>query len=241
MSSCSSALIVKQIGMEIVKTLTMGLCTKSISSQEEISPVGKTYLQCGIQMVCKCSTLLLSQFGHSTLLLMNYHTSYTQGIGTLFLVGFGLATLNQACTCSLNKSVKPVAGKHRHSLHAHTINGPMKFVSKVVLLAGACDLPAKAIALNFKPFNSFNGCCKCLQSGNTFGLGPHLSPTSTYSEDNPKRPAKPRESTTSDQKHAMNGGDLRNRVLGSSWFNCLKYYDIIQELLLTTCMECCSG
>ena len=44
LSSCSSALIVKQIGMEIVKTFTMGLCTKSISSQEEISPVGERYL-----------------------------------------------------------------------------------------------------------------------------------------------------------------------------------------------------
>ena len=117
----------------------------------------------------------------------------------------------------------------------------MKFVSKVVLLAGTCDLPAKAIALNLSNSTVSMAAANAYKVEILCSWGHDLSPTSTYSEDNPKRPTKPRESTTSGQKHAMNGGDLRNGVLGSSWFNCLKYNDIIQGLLLTTCVECCSG
>jgi len=44
---------------------------------------------------------------------------------------------------------------------------PMEFISKVVLLAGSCDLPAKCLMLNTIQFNGMYGCSKCYQPGIT--------------------------------------------------------------------------
>jgi len=43
----------------------------------------------------------------------------------------------------------------------------MEFISKVVLLACSCDLPAKCLMLNTIQFNGMYGCSKCYQPGIT--------------------------------------------------------------------------
>ena len=44
---------------------------------------------------------------------------------------------------------------------------PQPFTSKVILLAGSCDLPAKSLMLNSMQFNGMYGCAKCYQPGIT--------------------------------------------------------------------------
>ena len=53
------------------------------------------------------------------------------------------------------------------SIMANTMHGTMNIITKAILLFGAFDLSAKAATLNFKQYNGFNGCSKCLQSGKT--------------------------------------------------------------------------
>ena len=50
---------------------------------------------------------------------------------------------------------------------------PNTFISKVILLTGTCDLPAKCLVLNTMQFNGQNDCSKCLQPGITFYIGEH--------------------------------------------------------------------
>ena len=48
-----------------------------------------------------------------------------------------------------------------------------KFICKAVLLACACDLPARCLVCNGMQYNGEYGCWKCLQSGQTVKTGPH--------------------------------------------------------------------
>lgn len=40
------------------------------------------------------------------------------------------------------------------------------FTCHATLVCVTCDLPAKAIVMNFTQFNGFYGCCHCYQKGN---------------------------------------------------------------------------
>ncbi len=103
------------------------------------------------------------------------------------------------------------------------------FVVKCVLLAGTCDLPAKCIVQNFRQFNGFYGCSKCLQPGSTFTLGPnrrtHVYP---YISSNPTGPLRTKQQTIQDIQYVATSGEPKNGVLGPSWLTCLRHFDIIR-------------
>ena len=111
--------------------------------------------------------------------------------------------------------------------------------SRVILLAGTCDLPAKSLINNFRQYNGFYGCAKCLQPGITLTLGPrshtHIYP---YIDDNPSGPQRTHEQTFEDVAHVMSTGVARNGVLGPSWFQSLKYYDLVRGTAIDY-MHCC--
>jgi len=117
-----------------------------------------------------------------------------------------------------------------------------KFVSKIILLAGTCDLPAKCLVQNFIQFNGFMGCSKCLQPGATLTLGPrshtHIYP---YISDNPSGPLRSRKQTAEDVQHYLETGSTRNGVLGPSWFGCLRYFDPIRGTAVDYMHGCLLG
>lgn len=41
------------------------------------------------------------------------------------------------------------------------------FNSKVIVICGTCDLPAKCMVCNTVQYNGFYGCCKCKTPGGT--------------------------------------------------------------------------
>ncbi len=110
------------------------------------------------------------------------------------------------------------------------IKGIIKQITtRVFLLAGTADLPAKCAVLNFRQYNGFYGCDKCLQPGSTLSLGPR-SHTYIYPfvSGNPSGPLRSHQLTIDDVKHFVTSGNTRNGVLGPSWLGTLKYYDIIR-------------
>jgi len=117
-----------------------------------------------------------------------------------------------------------------------------KFVSKIILLAGTCDLPAKCLVQNFIQFNGFMGCSKCLQPGATLTLGPrshtHIYP---YISENPSGPLRSRKQTAEDVQHYLETGSTRNGVLRPSWFGCLRYFDPIRGTAVDYMHGCLLG
>ena len=102
-------------------------------------------------------------------------------------------------------------------------------ISKVILIAGTCDLPAKSLVLNFRQFNGFYGCPKCLQPGKTLTLGPrshtHVYP---YDTSDPSGPLRSQKQTIEDIQHYMSTGNIINGVLGPLWLGSLQHYDIVR-------------
>ena len=116
--------------------------------------------------------------------------------------------------------------------HGIQINSPFyqnPFVSKVILLAGTCDLPAKCLVLNTTQFNGKFGCNKCLQPGRshlTSARGhTHVYP---YSLNDPTGPKCSKEQHYSDAAKAAAEKNTVNGVKGPSWLMTLHHYDIIQ-------------
>lgn len=104
-----------------------------------------------------------------------------------------------------------------------TIDGVVRrMICRVILLGGTCDLPARSIVANFKQYNGFYGCAKCLQPGVTLSLGPkshtHVYP---FIESNPSGPLRSHKQTLEDVAHYMSTGTTRNGVLGQSWLGSL--------------------
>ena len=97
------------------------------------------------------------------------------------------------------------------------------------LLCGSCDMPAKAIALNMKQFNSFFGCPKCLQPGENFrtlaGGNVHIFPVNV---DNPSGPNRTNESMINDAMEAVRTGKPINGVKGPTALYLAKNYDVIK-------------
>ncbi|XP_028417094.1 uncharacterized protein LOC114541355 [Dendronephthya gigantea] len=103
------------------------------------------------------------------------------------------------------------------------------FVSRAILLAGTCDLPAKCMVCNSIQFNGQYGCLKCKQAGETFrtekGGIVHSYP---FKQDNPKGPERTHEETLEHAKQAVTDGKPCNGIKGPSWLAGLKHYDIIK-------------
>ena len=91
------------------------------------------------------------------------------------------------------------------------------FESKVIVLAGTCDLPAKCLVLNTIQFNGSFGCLKCLKPGVTSHIAArrhtHIYPFCSNDPNGPKRSKKQHHL---DARNAMTNG-ITNGIKGPSW------------------------
>ena len=105
------------------------------------------------------------------------------------------------------------------------------FISKVIVLAGTCDLPAKSLILNTIQYNGKHGCSKCLDPGFTFRTSvcghTHVYP---YQASKASGHGSKRSSSThnSDVTKAQQENSIVNGVKGTSWLMRLSHYDIIK-------------
>ena len=105
-----------------------------------------------------------------------------------------------------------------------------QFTTRVILLAGTSDLPAKCLVCNSVQYNGFYGCLKCKQAGQTVktvkGGHVHAFP---FNFDDPKGPKRTHAGTLEDSHQAsqLKVGNV-NGIKGPSWFGGLKYHDIIE-------------
>jgi len=108
---------------------------------------------------------------------------------------------------------------------------PYSFVSRAIVLAGTCDLPAKSLILNTMQFNGKHGCGKCLDPGVTYHTSTrghtHVYP---YQATEPTGHGEKRSSDKHviDAKKALQNNEVENGVKGSSWLMKLSHYDIIK-------------
>ena len=73
----------------------------------------------------------------------------------------------------LKPIIAELATLERDGIEVQSPSIPHPFVSKVILLAGTCDLPAKCMILNTIQFNGMFGCIKCIQPGFSFSTSAH--------------------------------------------------------------------
>ena len=87
----------------------------------------------------------------------------------------------------------------RNGIEVKSPSSPYPFITKAILLAGTCDLPAKCLMMNTVQFNGMFGCCKCLQPGATFH-------TSSYGHVHiyPYCPEDPNGPKQSNEQHILN-------------------------------------
>jgi len=73
---------------------------------------------------------------------------------------------------NMNVFLKPIIAElmalENHGVEVKPPTCSSSFITKVILLAGTCDLPAKSLMLNCMQFNGKYGCSKCLDPGDTF-------------------------------------------------------------------------
>ena len=105
---------------------------------------------------------------------------------------------------------------------------PDPFMSKVILLAGTCDLPAKCMVMNSIQFNGFFGCSKCLQPGISYQTSARgHTQVYPFCSSNPNGPRRTKTQHHSDAKKAVTQGSIVNGIKGPSWLMSLRYYNII--------------
>ena len=103
------------------------------------------------------------------------------------------------------------------------------FISRAILLAGTCDLPAKCLVCNTVQFNGFYGCSKCKQPGESVRTDKGGTVLCfPFSQNNPKGPERTHQSTIEDAKQAVLTNKPCNGVKSPSWLAGLKHYDIIK-------------
>lgn len=101
---------------------------------------------------------------------------------------FGETKLN------MSTFLKPIFTELRNlervGVQVQSLLEPLAFMTKVVLLAGTCDLPAKCLVLSTIWFNGKYGCSKCLQPGITYHTSAHghthIYPFCSAAPDGPK-------------------------------------------------------
>uniref|UniRef100_A0A7M5XCB6 Uncharacterized protein n=3 Tax=Clytia hemisphaerica TaxID=252671 RepID=A0A7M5XCB6_9CNID len=104
---------------------------------------------------------------------------------------------------------------------------------KSILLCGTLDMPAKASALNFQQFNSFYGCPKCLQSGETVKTNKNGNVRAfPFDESNPTGPHRTHAGTIKHAIESANSDSLVHvkGVKGPSPLILLPEHDIIRGM-----------
>ncbi|XP_077991120.1 uncharacterized protein LOC144445447 [Glandiceps talaboti] len=99
--------------------------------------------------------------------------------------------------------------------------------SKVILICGTCDLPARSMMCNSVQFNGFYGCLKCMQPGQTVKTkkGGHVH-TFPFIKEDPMGPARTHANLCADARKASETGVLVNGIKGPCWLGGLSYYDL---------------
>ena len=135
---------------------------------------------------------------------------------------------------NMNIYLKPIV-KELMVLEQHgvEVKPPLcsSFVSKAILLAGTCDLPAKCLVLNCIQFNGEFGCSKCQEPGITLTTSArghtHVYPYNNLCSDGH---CLNRTKVTHDEniRKALREGLIVDGVKGPSWLMKLMHYDIIR-------------
>jgi len=117
-----------------------------------------------------------------------------------------------------------------------------EMVSKVILLAGTCDLPAKCLVCNSVQYNGSYGCFKCKQRGQTVKVSArghvHAFP---FIQPDPYGPKRTHLETLQDADTAVKSGEAVGGIKGPSWFAGLSSYDIIKGTAIDYMHGLCLG
>ena len=141
---------------------------------------------------------------------------------------YGLERKNLILRVFLKPIIAELATLERDGIEVQSPSIPHPFVSKVILLAGTCDLPAKCLILNTIQFNGMFGCSKCIQPGFSFPTSArgtvHVYP---YCSEDPHGPPRSHTQHDLDAAQALHQKAIINGVKGPSWLRKLMNYDII--------------
>ena len=105
------------------------------------------------------------------------------------------------------------------------------FTMKAVMLACVCDLPARALLMNFMQYNGAYSCPYCLQPGKSADSGKGHTHVFQYQSDCPKGPERVDVSSALEaHEHLVNNGKENpvNGVKGISLLMGLKYFDTVE-------------
>ncbi|XP_070201071.1 uncharacterized protein [Littorina saxatilis] len=112
------------------------------------------------------------------------------------------------------------------------------FVSKVCVIGGSADLPARSLVLNTTQYNGKHGCCKCLQPGETCKVSAnghvHVFPFDGTDPDGPKRT---HDGHVEDAGMAAEINKTCRGVKGPCFLMCLMYYNLVSG----TCIDYMHG
>ena len=121
-------------------------------------------------------------------------------------------------------------------------NETTEVLSKVILLAGTCDLPAKCLVCNSVQYNGSYGCFKCKQKGKSVKVSArghvHAFP---FVQPDPYGPKRTHLETLRDADKAVKTGEVIDGIKGPSWFAGLSSYDIIKGTAIDYMYGLCLG
>ena len=103
-----------------------------------------------------------------------------------------------------------------------------KRLSNAFVIGGTCDLPAKCLVQNMTQFNGYFGCGKCKFKG-VYNKEGHLVvfPFEEMFKDRDDITKRNSKSLYIDTKQAQGEKIIKDGAKGTSWFPCLKSFDII--------------
>ena len=121
-------------------------------------------------------------------------------------------------------------------------NDTKEIRSKVILLAGACDLPAKCLVCNSLQYNGSCGCFKCKQRGQSVKVSArghvHAFP---FIQPDPYGPKRTHLETLQDADKAAKISAVVDGIKGPCWFAGLSSYDIIKGTAIDYMHGLCLG
>lgn len=107
------------------------------------------------------------------------------------------------------------------------------FNSRVILIAGTADLPARSIVCNSVQYNGKYGCCKCLQPGETYKTSQrghvHVFP---FNKDCPEGQLRTHEETVQDSLTALSTNTTSHGIKGPTFLQSLTYYNLVKGVCI---------
>ena len=115
-------------------------------------------------MICLYLSLLSSACGQHISLLMNLYINKEN----MIISGLWFGETKSNMNIFFKLIITELVALEQHGVEVKPPLCNSSFISKVILLAGTCDLPAKCLMLNSMQFNGEFWCSKCLEPGVTF-------------------------------------------------------------------------